>query len=900
MKNILWLLLLCTGPVADAQSIKISGTVKDSLGNPLESANIVASKKGDGEMVNFAIAGHGGKYAISLPQTADYILTASFLGMKPLSVEISPDQPVKDLIVDFNLLPDETQLEGVELVYKMPVTVRGDTITYNADSFTSGNEKKLGDVLKKLPGLEVTDEGEVEVEGKKVSKIMVEGKDFFDGDSKLATKNIPADALSQVEILKNYNEVGQMRGLGNDQENTAINIKLKEGKKNFWFGETDGAMGGGDKTRYLGSAKTFYYSPKGSINLIGNLNNTGDVPFTFRDHMNFSGGFRSFNNRGGTFFNISESDLGFLVAQNEKAKEQESEFGAVNFSAKASDHWDISGFTLFSANRTDFVENSLKRYIQSGAREENNSATNQRNHLGMAKISSVYKPCSEFQLDYDLFVKLSDQKEVSDVLSVFSDDNGPVQNPIIERKENAPFSINQNINAYYTLSDRHIFAGYLQHLYQDEDPYYEAIVALQPFIDILPLDESVDVFDLNQEKNIKTDKLDSRIDYYYILNDKSNLNLSIGATRSRQDFNSSIFQIPDPGTANDLDDADFNNDVTYNFTDLFFGLHYKFKTGIFTFTPGLTLHNYITRTSQLESPARAEQTMLLPDVFAIAQFKQSESLRFHYEMTANYTDVINLAEGYVFNNYNSLFRGNGELENASFHSLGLGYFNFNMFNFTNMNIGVNYVNRVNAIRNNTSLVRINQVATPVNSDFPDETFNAFGRFQKTFRKLKANLQTNISLENLNLIVNDEQRESQNFTRSYRASIETNFKNAPNFEVGYRRSINQYKNGGITSTYYTDRPFANGEINFLKGFTLTADYSYFHYYDKASTVRNEYSFLEAALFYRSPGSKWEFRIEGNNLLDTDSINRDSFNENFNSTTAYFIQPRMLMLGIKYML
>ena len=122
--------------------------------------------------------------------------------------------------------PQSELLDKVELVYEMPVTVRGDTIVYNADSFTNGDERKLGDVMKKLPGVEVNEEGEIEVEGKTVSKVMVEGKDFFDGDSKLATKNIPADAVDKVEVLRNYNEVDQMRGLGNDQDNIAINIKL--------------------------------------------------------------------------------------------------------------------------------------------------------------------------------------------------------------------------------------------------------------------------------------------------------------------------------------------------------------------------------------------------------------------------------------------------------------------------------------------------------------------------------------------------------------------------------------------------------------------------------------------------------------------------------------------------
>ena len=98
-------------------------------------------------------------------------------------------------------------LDAVELVYEMPVSVKGDTLIYNADSFKNGTERKLEDVLKKLPGVEINDDGQVEVEGKVVSKVMVEGKDFFDGDTKLATKNIPANAVDKVQVLKNFSEV---------------------------------------------------------------------------------------------------------------------------------------------------------------------------------------------------------------------------------------------------------------------------------------------------------------------------------------------------------------------------------------------------------------------------------------------------------------------------------------------------------------------------------------------------------------------------------------------------------------------------------------------------------------------------------------------------------------------
>ncbi|WP_405330100.1 carboxypeptidase regulatory-like domain-containing protein [Leeuwenhoekiella sp. LLG6367-2.1] len=897
MKYFIALFLLITLSTT-AQSVRISGTVKDDAGTPLELANVIATHSDTGEMESYAISNTAGKFQFNLPSGYNYSLVASFLRLAPTTRELNIEKDADDITLDFVLLPAENQLDDVEIVYEMPVVVRGDTIVYNTDSFTNGTEQKLGDILKKLPGVTVSDDGEIQVEGQTVSKVMIEGKDFFDGSSKLAVKNIPADALKKVEVLKNFNEIDQMRGLGNDQDNVAINLKLKEGKKNFWFGEIQGGLGDGEKTRYLGSTKLFYYSPKGSINVIGNTNNTGDVPFTFRDYLNFTGGFRNFNQRGGTSFNIADSGLSFLTTQNNRASEISTNFGAANFSYEASDAWDISGFALFSDNSTDFIQRSLRNYIATEATEVNTETSEQRNQLGMVKFSSIYKPNDKLQLDYDILAKKSEQSEMTDALSIFTDSGNVVTNPITEEKDNNPFSLNQNLNAYYTLDEKNIFAGFVQHLYQKEDPFYSATVQQQPFTQILPLDTNQSDFDINQDKMIETNKIDSKIDYYYVINDKSNLNLTLGTTLSRQNFNSNIFQILDNGSLNNFVGDSLNNDVTYKFSDVFVGAHYKFKTGIFTFTPGLTLHNYTVSSEQLGTETSESEFKLLPDLYAIAQFKQSESLRLDYQMTADYTDVNNFAEGYVFNNYNRMFRGNREIENAIFHSARLNYFNFNMFNFTNINGGLSYTKRIDAIKSQTAIDQINQASSPINSNFVDEVLSANGRFQKTFRKWKANLSGSVSYSELNNIVNAQPTLSQNFTQNYQGSVETNFKNAPNFEIGYNRSINNYENGGLERIFYTDRPFANVDVKFLNGFTFTADWSYYNYYDKDDTTQNEYSFIEAGLRYQKPESKWEFRLDGTNLLNVDSLNNDSFNETYSTTTEYFVQPRILMASIKY--
>ncbi|WP_298330229.1 TonB-dependent receptor [uncultured Dokdonia sp.] len=917
LKKITLVMLLALPLTFFAQSIALRGVVKDSIGSPLELANIIATNKAEGTLESYGITDASGRYRLDLTTGITYDIKVSYLGLQSVNEEINVAQDAQDITKDFTLKEDPNQLDNVELVYEMPVTIKGDTIVYNTDSFTNGNEKKLGDVLKKLPGIEVNDDGEIEVEGKVVSKVMIEGKDFFDGDSKLATKNIPADALKKVEVLKNYNEVSQMRGLGNDQDNVAINIRLKEGKTNFWFGDLTAGAGDGEKFRYLGKAKLFYYSPKGSINIITDFNNTGEVPFTFRDYFNFTGGFRNFNQRGGTSFNVSDGGLGFLTTQNNRANEIETGFAAANFTYMINPKWDISGLALLSDNKTNFVNNSLNTFINQGFTQGFNESTDQRNQLGMAKLSSVYKPNANLQFDYDVLVKKSKQTEFSDGTSIVTRDGAVQEDVVDQNKENEPFSVNQNVNLYYTLDENNIFSGTIQHLFQDEDPFYNATLSQEPFTVPDPADmtneiSSIDfmpgangLFDINQNKNIKTNKLDAKLDYYYILNKKSNINITAGTTLSRQDFNSNLFQILETGTVDDLtetlDGTIIGNDVAFNFSDVFVGLHYKLKTGIFTITPGLTLHNYTTKSEQLGTTTEDSDVRLLPDLFTVLDFSQGKSLRVNYQMTAQYTDVNNFAEGLLFNNYNSLYRGNREIENAIYHNASINYFSFSMFNFTSLFGGVNYSRRVDPIKTSGSFVGINQVASPVNNtNFADETLSANARFSKRFKKWKLNVSANGSYSDLNNIINGEDRNTKNLTQNYRASAETNFKEAPNFEIGYNFTSTNSDNGVTDRTFFTNRPFANAEWNFGKGFTLGADWSLYNYDDNddSTEIDNMYSFLEANLYYQKPDSQWEFRIQATNLLNVDTISSNNVNDFQISNTEYFVQPRIAMFTVKY--
>ncbi len=868
-----------------AQNVKLEGTIKDSLGNPLEMANVIAFKKGTKFLQSYSITDSKGKYRLSLEQNQDYTLKVSYIGFDTRDIDVVVGNSSADMEKMIVLKESNESLKEVEITYEMPVKIVGDTIEYNADSFTSGKEKKLEDVLKKLPGIDIDENGEVEVEGKKVQKILVEGKEFFDGDSKLATQNIPANAIDKVQVLKNYNEVAGMRGVTNNEDNIALNIKLKKGKKRFWFGEVNAGVGDNDK--YIAKPKLFYYSPEKSINLLADFNNIGVAPFTMRDYFRFTGGLRRGARGSGTSFNVSSGGLGFMTVQNNRAQEIVSKFGALNFSLAPDKKLDFNGFAIVNDSETDLFDQSTTIYNKTNLTETNETDALQRSKLGILKFSTTYRPNTNVHVDYDIFGKTSEQTELMDVTS---SNRGEVDT----NKEEKPFSLNQNFNLYYTIDDKNIFTTEIQHSYEKDEPLYNSIASTQPF-ELIP-SQAEAIFDMVQDKKTTTSKFDAKLDYYYLLTAKSNINLSFGSTLSSQSLISSISQNLGNGSVLNFNESNLNNDVDYNFSDIFLGLKYKMVSGILTVEPGVTLHSYTNKDVQLGTENKNSQTKLLPNVYARLQFKSSESLRFNYSVSTQFSDISKFAEGYLLANYKSLTRGNNEIENGLNHRYSLSYFSFSMFSFTNVNTSISYTKRENGVKNNTELIGVDRISFPVNSMFADETFSGYFRYGKTYSKLKTNFNANISNSIFNNIVNDEQIKSKNFSHSYRGSLATKFKDAPNIEVGYEKSFSKYSSTGST----TDRPFANIEVGFLKNFILTSDYSYYNYKNDENTVKNTYSFLNANLYYQQKDSKWEFKVSVDNLTDNTSINKDNYNEivDSNSTSLYFIQPRIWMFSVKY--
>ncbi|MEZ7876364.1 MAG: TonB-dependent receptor [Polaribacter sp.] len=923
MKKIVFIAIFIASTVAFSQ-IEYKGIVKDSLDFPLEMANVIALDTVAKRIASYGFTDAKGNFKLDLKKNTVYNIKISYIGFKEISAFLKTK--TTNMNKDYTMLED-SMLDGIEIISKMPITIKGDTIIYNADSFKNGSERKLKDVLAKLPGVEINDDGQIEVEGKAVEKIMIDGKEFFSGDTKLATENIPSNAVDKIQVLRNYSNVSQLSGVQNNQDRVAINIKLKEGKKNFWFGDIiAGAGNSADTGLYLFQPKLFYYTPKYTINVIGDVNNLGDVVLSRRDLRSFGGGFRSQSPSNGTNINIGDAGIGFLSAGANNANRIETKLSALNISYSPNKKLDLSGFLIWSSNSNGQRNISDIDYVDPTTPNDFvDKKTDQTSNTGLFRLSTTYKKDYNNQLTYNVSGRFSSEsvREVVDS-SVLSN--------ITETESATPYTINQDFSYFYTAGEKSIFALEVKHILQDEDPFYVAslendpdnnnpddIDSLEEFEDgfddaaeTLGLDRSNQFYTLEQDRRVKSNQLDAKLDYYYILNDQSNLNFVTGTILSKQNFNSRFFQILDSGakfdptpTIDDITNPQTTNDTDYSFSDVYAGLRYRLKSGIFTFTPGFTVHAYNSNNTQFGAETFKDTfAKFLPEFEVVAQFKRSESLNFSYKQEVNFTDVNQIARGIVMNNYDSYFSGNPGLLNASFHNLTLRYSSFNLFNASNVFARINYKKTSDQVNRNTIFGQRSVVSssTTINSPLDNESLTSFIGLGKTIKKIRTRLGGNFSYNKSYQFINSKENINESLVRGMNASIGTNFTKAPNVTLRYRINyVDQSSNVRSSDVKtVTHSPSIDFDAYIWNSVTLTSDFT-FNEVRRDGNKQSSFNIWNAKLAYRKDrDAKWEYELVGNNLLATGSQVDISQSIIAFTVNERFILPRYISFRVRYQL
>jgi hypothetical protein len=295
--------------VAVAQSTaSIKGRVYDtSTHKGLSYATVSLVNAKDSTLVNFTRADSMGNFLLKKIAKGQYLLSTSYVGFVPTwkKVEVGQQEQVDMGIV---AMTDIASASTVSVEAKRPpVVINGDTIEFNSENFKTQPNAVAEDLLKRLPGVTVDADGTVRVNGQRVSRVFVNGKDFFNGDPKMATKNLDADAIDKVQVFDKKSDKAELTGIDDGASQKAINLKLKKDRNNALFGRV--AAGAGNNERYEGQTNINKFKGDKQMSFIGMGNNTNKQGFSISDVLNFTGELsRGMRSGGGVTIRTSIND----------------------------------------------------------------------------------------------------------------------------------------------------------------------------------------------------------------------------------------------------------------------------------------------------------------------------------------------------------------------------------------------------------------------------------------------------------------------------------------------------------------------------------------------------------------------------------------------------------------
>ncbi|MBO5455419.1 MAG: TonB-dependent receptor [Muribaculaceae bacterium] len=257
----------------------ISGVVKDSeTKEPLMEAAVKLVSARDTAFVAGVTTNVDGKFNIRNVKAGKYIIQFSYVGYADV------EKPVT--VASSNVRMGEVQLrESSEVLgevsvvaTKTPIKVMEDTVEYNADSYHTQPNAVVEDLLKRLPGVEVDSDGKITANGKDVKKILIDGKEFFSDDPQVASKNLPVSMIEKLQVVDRKSDMARLTGVDDGEDETVINLTVKRGMNQGWFGTAEGGYGTDD--RYAGSFNVNRFWDGNQITFLGNLNNTNQLGFT--------------------------------------------------------------------------------------------------------------------------------------------------------------------------------------------------------------------------------------------------------------------------------------------------------------------------------------------------------------------------------------------------------------------------------------------------------------------------------------------------------------------------------------------------------------------------------------------------------------------------------------------
>jgi hypothetical protein len=605
-----------------AQNI-VTGKLEDSAGKPVPLASVQFFENDSSNMLGYTLSNNLGEFSIKVPDHFQYLVKIRHLSYQQLNLVIERETfPV--IIV----LEEKTnQMESVTIqAPKAAMQVKGDTLSYNLDLFLTGREYKLKDLLRKLPGIEITPDGKIMANGKLIQDLLVEGETVFGQNHSILLETLNAEMVDGVQLLQNYERNDLLRGL-EDKQDVALNISIKEEFKGKVSGEVGVALASG--IRGGANLNGYRFDLKSNVAVIGDANNLNRQVLTQKDYSDFKSQFLDNEFSITRQTSTSEQNANQFYEENKRVNKRDVGLIGTSYGQKINKNLTLKAFSLWSKQNSlqdlyverEFLTESAMRLIG----EERTNHTG--NSLSQTFLNLEYKK-NKFQFNYDLLLDIRKEDLLDSLSTNFGRD---IISDLEQSRTNNISDIQQQIKFTKKIDKSLILHSRF---------YYKVAVRTDRLA--IQSDEALfnrDLFSINQSLGDGQKELGGYV-MFRKYHKKSILGFYGGIDRQYRSL-------------------DFTNTISKGLLEnklltLFLGNSFKLTSGDFKFSYDLKINSIHSRE---ETGDMRQQWAVMPYIDASYNFSSFHSVQADYQRSLEFSPLHKLVRTEVFGDYRNIYTG---------------------------------------------------------------------------------------------------------------------------------------------------------------------------------------------------------------------------------------------------
>jgi hypothetical protein len=842
--TLLSLLLVSFSLLTRAQDYTVKGTVVDTAGLPLPGA-IVRIKWGT-DSLGIA-ANTDGTFALGQIKSRQFTLSAAFIGFQTFIKQYSFETGTVFDVANVKLKLETNTLDGVVISGAPPVKISEDTVSFNASAFPVREEDAVDEILKKLPGIKVDKDGNVTSQGTPVSRIRVNGKDFFGTDVATAIKNLPADIIKNLQFIDDYGDQAKLTGLKTGEPQKILNLTIQEDKKKGYFARASGGLG--DSDRYNTSLRANSMKGERQVSFDGTVNNA--------------------NNRGGGGDGLTTRNAAGLNYRNEW-NEKISADGWYNFE-------DVTNNTVSTALTQNFLQSTGGDFTR--LENSRNDNTNTRDNHGFGGNF-------EYKADSLNFLKVSPEFSYNTNNSQNGGVSNITQQSLLTNRTSNTSSNNKALNFKTNIFYNHKFSRKGRNLSAWANVNFnDGSNSNDVFNDYRITDNDLDSTRIQNQLNDQLNKsfgTYAGISYMEPLWTKTYIEFNYNYNRTATTNNRTVYDVT--GNVQDLN-TDLSNDYDYQFITNKFGLNYRYIGEKLNYTLGVNGQPALLTGQNLTRDIKTQQRTfnVIPSARLAYKFSNQKSFNLNYSGRNNQPGFYQLQPITDNSNLQNTITGNPNLRPEFVHNVNAQYkqsdWNLGHVFFAN----ARYSQTQNKIVTTKLLVpgTLNQTTSYTNTD---GFYNVHGDYYigKPFmsRKFTVGYSGSADLNNNVAFIDNNKNFGKNTVWRQELEFKVDIDDVVNLEIetGYSQNKTAYSQEGFEDRLTRRYEYGiEGRNYFFKdltiGYDLTKQINTGFNNDQVRNPTILRLFLEYKMLQKNRGT---LRVDGFDLFDENSgISRDVF-------------------------